>query len=169
MIRRLVERDDRLWLSRSWTTRTRRPGEDADAYTFVDKAAFERHIADGGFLEWAKVLDEYYGTPVPERLSGKDLVLEIDLQGARQIRDRASDVYCVLLIPPSIEAQEARLRARGDDAEHIAKRIALGQREVAESRDIVDATLVNDDLEKAVEDLAAIVEAARRRFTSSTS
>ena len=164
-----MARDDRLWLSRSWTTRRRRPGEDDDAYTFVDKAAFERHIAEGGFLEWAKVLDEYYGTPVPEPLLGRDLVLEIDLQGARQIRGKADDVYCVLLLPPSVEVQEARLRARGDDAEHIARRVALGQREVAEGRDVVDATIVNDDLEEAVEDLAAIVEAARRRFSSSTS
>ena len=106
---------------------------------------------------------------MPEPQPGRDLVLEIDLQGARQVRERASDVFCVLLVPPSLEVQEARLRARGDDADHIAKRIALGQREVEESKDVVDVTLVNDDLEEAVTDLAAIVEAARRRFLGSTS
>jgi guanylate kinase len=160
----LVERDPRLWLSRSWTTRARRSGEDADAYTFVDKATFEKRIAAGGFLEWAKVLDSYYGTPIPEALDGRDLVLEIDLQGARQVLKVAEHVLCVLLVPPSIEVQEARLRARGDSPEHIARRIALGVDEVAASGEIVDATVVNDDLDKAVEELAAIVEDARRRF-----
>jgi guanylate kinase len=151
-------------LSRSWTTRKRRPGEDEGAYTFVDRAAFEQRIADGGFLEWAKVLDEYYGTPVPGSHDDQDLVLEIDLQGARQVRARADDVVCVMLIPPSVEAQVERLRARGDTEDHIAKRVALGEREIAEAGDVVDATIVNDDLDQAVSDLAAIVAAARRRF-----
>jgi guanylate kinase len=115
-------------------------------------------------LEWAKVLDEYYGTPVPGPHDDKDLVLEIDLQGARQVRDRADDVVCVMLIPPSVEAQVERLRARGDSEEHVAKRVALGEKEIAEAGDVVDATIVNDDLDQAVSDLAAIVEAARRRF-----
>jgi guanylate kinase len=163
-IRRLVEQDSRLWLSRSWTTRARRPGEDLDAYTFVDAETFEERIAAGGFLEWAKILDSYYGTPMPEPLDGKDLVLEIDLQGARQVRQVADDVLCVLLMPPSIEAQEARLRARGDSEDHISRRVALGLQEVDASRDIVDATVVNDDLDQAVGDLAAIVDDARRRF-----
>jgi len=160
----LVEEDPRLWLSRSWTTRERRPGEDADAYTFVDTETFEKRIAAGGFLEWAKVLDSYYGTPTPEALEGKDLVLEIDLQGARQVLKLADHVLCVLLVPPSVAVQEARLRSRGDSPEHIARRIALGRDELAASREIVDATVVNDDLDQAVADLAAIVDDARRRF-----
>ena len=164
VIHRLVDNDDRLFLSRSWTTRKRRATEDEDAYTFVDKVAFEKRIDEGGFLEWAKVLDQYYGTPVPEEHLDKDLVLEIDLQGARQVRERVEDVVCVLLVPPSVEAQIARLRSRGDSEEHVAKRVALGEREVAESADVVDATIVNDDLDQAVRDLAAIVDAARRRF-----
>jgi guanylate kinase len=110
------------------------------------------------------VLDSYYGTPMPEALEGRDLVLEIDLQGARQVLELADHVLCVLLVPPSIEIQEARLRARGDSPEHIARRVALGVREVEASREIVDATVVNDDLDQAVADLAAIVEDARRRF-----
>jgi len=112
------------------------------------------------------VLDSYYGTPMPEALEGKDLVLEIDLQGARQVRAIADDVVCILLMPPSIEAQEARLRARGDSDDHIAKRVALGLEEVEASHDIVDATVVNDDLDQAVGDLAAIVDDARRRFSA---
>jgi guanylate kinase len=110
------------------------------------------------------VLDSYYGTPMPEALEGRDLVLEIDLQGARQVLQLAEHVVCVLLVPPSIEVQEARLRARGDSPEHIERRIALGRDEIEASRGIVDATVVNDDLEKAVADLAAIVDEARRRF-----
>jgi guanylate kinase len=162
----LVEQDPRLWLSRSWTTRERRPGEDADAYTFVDVATFEQRIASGGFLEWAKVLDSYYGTPIPEALDGRDLVLEIDLQGARQVLKVADHVLCVLLVPPSIEVQRARLQARGDSEDHIARRVALGRDEVESSHDIVDATVVNDDLDQAVADLAAIVDDARRRFAA---
>jgi guanylate kinase len=110
------------------------------------------------------VLDSYYGTPMPEALEGKDLVLEIDLQGARQVLQLGNHVLCVMLVPPSIEVQEARLRARGDSPEHIARRIALGVDEVEASHEIVDATVVNDDLDKAVADLAAIVDDARRRF-----
>ncbi len=110
------------------------------------------------------MLDSYYGTPMPEDLEGKDLVLEIDLQGARQVVEVADHVLCVMLVPPSIEVQEARLKIRGDSAEHIAARIALGVHEMELSRGIVDATVVNDDLDKAVEDLAAIVDDARRRF-----
>jgi guanylate kinase len=110
------------------------------------------------------VLDHYYGTPMPEALDGRDLVLEIDLQGARQVLDVADHVLCVLLVPPSVEVQEARLRARGDSPEHIARRIALGREEVAASQGIVDATVVNDDLDQAVAELAAIVDDARRRF-----
>jgi guanylate kinase len=110
------------------------------------------------------VLDSYYGTPIPEALDGRDLVLEIDLQGARQVLQVAEHVLCVMLVPPSIEVQEARLRARGDSPEHIARRVALGVDEVAASHGIVDATVVNDDLDKAVDDLAAIVDDARRRF-----
>ena len=101
---------------------------------------------------------------MPHAPDGKDVVLEIDLQGARQVRERAQDVLCVLLVPPSVEVQKARLRARGDSEEHVAKRVALGQKEIAESADVVDVTIVNDDLDKAVEELAAIVDAARRRF-----
>jgi guanylate kinase len=115
------------------------------------------------------VLDHYYGTPMPEALDGRDLVLEIDLQGARQVLDVADHVLCVLLVPPSVEVQEARLRARGDSPEHIARRIAHGRAEVEASEGIVDAIVVNDDLDQAVADLAAIVDDARRRFAEGSS
>lgn len=152
-------------LSRSWTTRPRRAGEPADAYTFVDNVNFLRHVDEGGFLEWAKVLDHYYGTPVPAPDDDRDLVLEIDIQGARQVIDRCQDVVCVLLDAPSRQVQETRLRGRGDDEAHVLARLALGEREMQEGRAFADAVVINDDLEQATRDLAAIVEASRQRFS----
>ncbi len=166
MIDRLVAMDPRLRLSRSWTTRPRRRGEAEDAYTFVDEETFRRRIDAGGFLEWARVLDHYYGTPVPEDEDGRDLVLEIDIQGARQVLERARDVVCVLLDAPSRAVQEERLRNRGDDEAHIQARLALGEREMAEGRLFADAVVINDNLEQATRELAAIVEASRQRFSS---
>ena len=157
-----MERDPRLWLSRSWTTRPRRPGEPEDAYHFVDHDTFERQIEAGGFLEWASVLDHLYGTPVPDPPPGRDVVLEIDVQGARQVRAIDPDALCILLVAPSVDAQAARLRNRGDTEEHVSRRIALGRREETEGRELADHVLVNDDLDAAVEQLSAIIDAARR-------
>jgi guanylate kinase len=154
-------------LSRSWTTRGRRSGETEDAYTFVDKETFLRRVAEGGFLEWATVLDEYYGTPVPEPPPGRDVVFEIDVQGAKQVLEHCDEVVCVLLVAPSREAQEQRLRERGDSEEHVRQRVELGDKEIAEGAGIVDAVVVNDDLDRAVDELGAIIAAARRRFADS--
>ncbi len=161
VIRRLLERDDRLWLSRSWTTRPRRPGEAEDAYHFVDKETFLAHAEAGGFLEWAQVLDDLYGTPVPAPPAGKDLVLEIDVQGARQVLALRPDALCILLLAPTGEDQEERLRARGDSEDHVRRRLALGEKEVAEASQIASEVVVNDDVEAAVARLAAIIDAAR--------
>lgn len=161
LIRQLLARDDQLWLSRSWTTRPQRPGESEDAYNFVTREAFLANIEAGGFLEWAQVLDDLYGTPVPSPAAGKDLVLEIDVQGARQVLELAPDALCVLVVAPSPDEQTARLRARGDSEDHVRRRLALGEREVAEAHEIADEIVVNDDLESAVDRLAAIIDAAR--------
>ena len=161
MIRRLCERVDHLWLSRSWTTRAPRPGEGADAYTFVSRDVFEERIAAGGFLEYAVNVGEYYGTPLPEAPSGDDVVFEIDVQGAKQVQERCEDVVCVFLVPPSRAEQEARLRARGDDDAHVQKRLELAEWETAEAARIGAITVVNDEVEKAVDRLAAIIFDAR--------
>lgn len=166
MIDRLVASDPRLWLSRSWTTRKRRRDEPEDAYTFVDEATFRRKIDEGGFLEWAKVLEHYYGTPWPQARPGCDLVLEIDIQGAKQVRERCADVVCVLIDAPSREVQAKRLRGRGDDEAHVAARLDLGDREMREGRAFADAVIINDDLDEATSQLAAIVEASRTRHRS---
>jgi guanylate kinase len=161
LVSRLVAADPDLWLSRSWTTRPRRPGEPEDAYRFVDRATFDRRVEEGGFLEWAQVLDELYGTPTPEPSPGTDVVLEIDVQGARSVRRRCPSAVVVLVVPPSREVQAARLRARGDSEEQVARRLTLGETEEVEGRALADHVVVNDDLERATADLAGIIHSHR--------
>jgi guanylate kinase len=157
----LVAADPGLWLSRSWTTRAQRSGEDSDAYVFVDRPTFEEHIEAGGFFEWAEFLGNLYGTPVPDPPAGCDVLLEIDLQGALEVRRRRPDATLVLLLPPSLQAQEERLRARGDDEAHIEKRLRAGAEEVEAGRTIADAVVVNRHVTQATDDVAGIVERYR--------
>jgi len=154
---RLVADDRSLWLSRSWTTRTRRDGERDDAYVFVDRPTFEEQIRNGGFFEWAEFLGNLYGTPVPDPPAGQDILLEINLQGAQQVRQLRPDARLILLLPPSADAQEERLRARGDDEAHIAKRLEAGAAEQRQGRAIADAVVVNHDVAQATADVAGIV------------
>jgi guanylate kinase len=162
VVQRLVEQDPRLWLSRSWTTRERRPGEPEDAYTYVDRDAFEARIDAGGFLEHAEFLGERYGTPTPDDLpDGVDLVLEIDVQGAAQVLERSPDALLVLLVAPSRQVQTERLRGRGDPEEAVRRRLAKGDEEVERGRDLGAVEVVNDDLDRAVAELASIIDAAR--------
>jgi guanylate kinase len=157
----LVERDPSLWLSRSWTTRPRREGEHEDAYTFVDRDRFESAVAEGRFLEWAEFLGNLYGTPLPDPPPGRDVVLEIDLQGAEQVRRRDPSALIVLLVAPSVEAQAERLRGRGDDEAAVARRIAKGEEEMRVGRTLTDHVVVNDQLESAVAEVAGILDAHR--------
>ena len=161
MAQRLAAADSRLWLSRSWTTRPRRPGEREDAYNFVDRDTFESRARRRGFLESASYLGHLYGTPTPEAPPGHDVLLEIDVQGARQVRAADPTAVVVLLVAPSSEAQAERLRARGDDDEHVAHRLQLAVREEAEGRQIADHVVVNDEADQAVGDLLGILGAHR--------
>ena len=158
---RLVDQVPDLWLSRSWTTRARRPGEREDAYVFVDRETFEAAVDAGGFFEWAEFLGNLYGTPVPTPPAGSDVLLEIDLQGAQQVRLRRPDATLILLKPPSAEVQEERLRARGDDESHIAKRLREGAEEARVGMTIADATVTNEDVAQATAQVAGIVERYR--------
>jgi guanylate kinase len=159
----LVTVDESLWLSRSWTTRQRRKNESAYAYRFVDIATFLQHVADDGFLEYAEVFGNYYGTPVPTPPSGCDVVLEIDVQGAAQVRKKYADAVLIFIEPPSRAVQEARLRARGDDDVVIQKRLAKAASEEVVGHEIANHVVVNDQLERAVAEVAGIVEGHRKQ------
>lgn len=162
-MQRLVASDARLWLSRSWTTRARRPGEADDAYVFVDAETFEARAADDGFLETNRFAgnDHWYGTPLPEGQADRDVLLEIDLNGARQVRERLPEAKLVLVVPPDVEELERRLRGRGDDEEHVRSRLALAESEVAEGQAIAHHIVVNDDLDRAVAEVAGILDGYR--------
>ena len=121
-------------------------------------------MAENGFFEWAEFLGNLYGTPVPDPPAGCDVLLEIDLQGARQVRERQEDAVLILLRVPSVEVQTARLRARGDDEAHIQQRLAAGAEEERQGRLIADAVVVNDDLVQATAEVAGIVD----RYRSAT-
>ncbi len=163
VVSRLLEIEPGLRLSRSWTTRSRREGEPPDAYSFVDRESFVAHRDAGGFLEWTEFPGNghLYGTPRLEEDAPGDVVLEIELDGARQVRAAHPDAVVVLVVAPSAAEQEARLRARGDDEASVARRVAVGREEEAAGRLLADHVVVNDDLERAARELAGIVEAHR--------
>jgi guanylate kinase len=150
VVQRLHAKDDLhdIALSVSATTRPPRAGErDGVDYRFVDDATFDAMIADGALLEWA----------------GHDVILEIDVQGAAQVRNQAPDAVLILLEPPSLEVLEERLRGRGtEDDRSIAERLAAAQREL-EQAGWFDHVVVNDDVDRAADRVAAIIEASRTR------
>jgi guanylate kinase len=161
LVARLVERDPRLWLSRSWTTRDPRPGEAPDAYHFVSRDDFEARIAADGFLEWAPFLDYLQGTPLPEAPAGRDVVLEIDVQGARQVRERHPDALLLFIDAPSRDEQRRRLEARGDAPERVQQRLDIAEAEAEAAQGLGMRVIVNDDLTTALEELQAALEEHR--------
>jgi guanylate kinase len=162
----LVTRDPALWLSRSWTTRSRRPGEREDAYVFTTTEDFERHISQGGFLEWTEFLGNYYGTPLPERLgdpSAPDIVLEIELDGAQQVKQKYPEAVLIFVLPPSRDEQERRLRGRGDPNDKVLARLRKAELEEPIGLAEADHVVVNDDLDRTVDEMLAIIETERAR------
>ena len=157
----MLARDPQLWLSRSWTTRARRRDEPAGWYEHVERAAFEARVAAGGFLEWQEFLGELYGTPTPDPPAGRDLVLEIELDGARQVKARYPDAVMVFVVPPSRAVQEERMRRRGDPEDRIRARLEVADDLDRVGRAMADHVVVNDDLDRAVEEVAGIVGAHR--------
>ena len=167
IVEQLLDRDPQLWLSQSWSTRPRRSSEPAEAYRFVDRARFEAAIAANGFLEWVEFLDYLQGTPVPDPPEGADVLLEIDVRGARQAQKLLPDVLLIFVDAPSPEHQRARLELRGDDADTIARRMNKTASERAEALEMGYEIVVNDDLSGAVEAIERLIagDRARRRST----
>ena len=161
LVDRLVASDPRLWLSRSWTTRAPRPGESPTAYTFVTRADFEARVASGGFLEWAPFLDYLQGTPIPDAPAGRDVVLEIDVQGARQVLETHPEAILIFIEAPSREEQRRRLEARGDPPEKVSQRLAIADAEATAARDLGMHVIVNDDLDRATAAVAELIGQGR--------
>lgn len=165
LTRRITARYQRIAFSVSCTTRPPRAGEEEGKdYYFISREEFERRRGAGYFAEWACVHGNYYGTPLAAAKAlldeGKDLIFDIDVQGAAQLKRSLPGAYFVYILPPSREALEERLKARGtESAESLGKRLANAARELAEA-EWFDAWVINDDREKAFQDLSALYQAA---------
>ena len=164
IMKRLRELDDSVRLSVSCTTRNPREGErDGVEYFFVTKDEFQKLISEDGFLEYAEYCDNYYGTPakaVDEMLEkGYNVFLEIEVQGGLQVMEKFPGVLSIFILPPSVEELENRLRGRGTETEEvIQKRLREAENELAVAEKY-QYRVVNDDLEKAVDEVLAILHA----------
>ncbi len=172
--RRAMERLPELCFSVSCTTRKARPGEvDGVDYFFVDTASFEARIASDDFLEHALVHGSYYGT-LREQVSasvagGAVVLLDIDVQGARQVRAAGIDAVFLFMLPPSLDILEKRLRGRATDSEEvISGRLAIAEAEMSEAP-LFDYQLVNDDVDRAVSSFLSVIAAERARRSPESS
>jgi guanylate kinase len=169
VVQSLVERTPNLKMSRSYTSRAARAGEaDGVDYNFVTRQRFETMVAAGDFLEWAEVFGNLYGTSATDthrdRTAGVDVMLVIDVQGARQVRAACADAVTVFVMPPSFQILEQRLRGRSKDSEpQIQRRLDVARAEVAAFTEY-DYVIVNDELGAAVNRLCGIVTAERARL-----
>ncbi|MDW7738730.1 MAG: guanylate kinase [Bacillota bacterium] len=168
--RQLMEIREKLNLSISTTTRSPRPGEkEGREYNFTDIKTFKEMIKNGAFLEWANVHDHYYGTrldSVNKVIStGGDLILEIDVQGAAQVRKKTPGSVSIFLAPPSLEALEKRITGRGTENQaRIKQRLITARREM-EAFNLYDYVVVNDTVEQAAELIGSIIDAEKCRVT----
>lgn len=171
LVRLLLENDPGIRVSVSSTTRAPRPGEiDGRDYHFIDVPSFLERINRGEFLEWAEVHGNYYGTSKhwteAEMTAGRDVLLEIDWQGAQQVRKSFPEAIGVFILPPSLQALEERLSSRGtDSAETIARRIAAARDEMRHV-DEFDYVIINDELQQALSNLLSVVSATRLHYTT---
>ena len=171
LVRALLGNMTGISVSVSHTTRAMRPGEENGVhYHFVDIPAFEKMVGEDAFLEHARVFDNYYGTSrtgIEQQLAlGMDVILEIDWQGARQVRKLMPETVGVFILPPSRQALEERLRGRGTDSDEIiARRMRDAQSESAHY-DEFDYVVVNDDFDTALAELQAIVTCRRQRLAA---
>jgi guanylate kinase len=166
LVNAVLAREPGIALSISFTSRAPRPGErHAQHYHFVDKAEFERMIAAGDFFEHALVHGDYKGTArqsvEPQLAAGKDVLLEIDWQGARQVRAQMPDCVSVFILPPSLDALQTRMRNRGQDTEAVIARRLAAAREEMSHYDEFDYVIVNENFDAAAMELRAIFVARR--------
>ncbi|MBD5551694.1 MAG: guanylate kinase [Lachnospiraceae bacterium] len=165
LMKRLMGDYENYALSVSMTTRDPRPGEvHGREYFFVSKEEFEQKIHEGGLIEYASYVEHYYGTPkdyVEEQMAaGKDVILEIEIQGALKVKERFPDAVLIFVLPPSIEELYRRLKTRGTETEDvIRKRMGRAAEEVC-AIDKYDYIMINDEVEKSVKRLHGIIEAA---------
>ena len=169
LVRALLEAEPEVRLSVSYTTRAARAGEaDGHDYHFVTPPEFERMLEAGQFLESAVIYGNRYGTSQKwierERAEGRDVLLEIDWQGAQQVRRLLRQVVTIFILPPSPEVLESRLRGRGQDSEEIvARRLAAAREEIAHVGEY-DYVIINDDFNRAAQDLRSIVRAEQLKL-----
>lgn len=169
LVRHLLAQEKGVRLSISYTTRPPRPGEEnGREYHFVDEARFKSMIAAGDFLEWAEVHGNYYGTSrvwiEHECNAGHDVLLEIDWQGAQQVRSIFPESIGIFLLPPSLQVLRERLTGRGtDSAEVIARRLAAAQEEMRHV-DEFGYVIINGDLQTALSEFSSVVRASRLRL-----
>lgn len=168
LVSRVLREDRKLVFSTSYTTRAPRGQEkNGEAYHFITREEFEARIAKDEFLEWAKVFENYYGTHrgYLDRAqdAGRDLLLDIDVQGAAQLKKRIPDAVSIFILAPSRQILEQRLRARGEDAEEVIQRRLMGAAREIRNYQNYDYVLVNSQLEESVMRLRSIIEAERIR------
>jgi len=168
VVAQLLLRDPNLRVSRSWTTRDQRPGEADEAYTFVDDDTFLAAIDAGNFLEWDHHFGNYYGSPVPEAGDTQDLILEIDVNGGKQIHDGAYEALFIFIDTPSVDEQRARMLNRGDALEKVEERMLGGQRERELAATLPYVNVINDDLDRCTEEIESLIEAYRKRSSENT-
>jgi guanylate kinase len=166
LVNALLKQDHDLALSISYTTRAPRPGEvDHREYHFVAEAEFLAMIQRGEFLEHAQVFGNRYGTAAPwirqQTSAGRDLVLEIDWQGAQQVRRLIQGAVSVFILPPTMEELERRLRDRGQDSDAVIEQRLTAARDEISHADEFDYVIINKDFDMALADLAAVVRASR--------
>lgn len=163
LVSRLIGRVPGAWVSISATTRAPREGEvDGVHYLFLDDAEFDRMVEEGGFLEWAQVHDHKYGTPralVESHMAeGGQVILEIDVQGGFQVKEKNPDAHLVFIEPPSLEELERRLRGRAtEDEESIALRMRNAELELSRKMEY-DIQFVNDDIDVCTDELVSYIE-----------
>ena len=168
LVKALLARDPDICLSVSFTSRPPRPGEkDGEHYHYVDELEFQRMIAHGDFFEHALVHGDWKGTArgsvEPQLARGLDVLLEIDWQGARQVREKVGDSIGIFILPPSIEALDQRMRKRAQDSEEtISRRLAAARDEMSHFGEF-DYLIVNDDFNEALDELSTIFRASRLR------